>query len=304
MSSLQYHLFHFMIKHLVRPGSVDFPYPEMRARMEQPIIGLKRLHLDMSRGAAFESVSVDGVPAEWVQTPGKEASRAILYLHGGGWVIGSIITHRHLAAAIAKSSRARVLLIDYRLAPEYPFPAGLDDCLKAYRWLLDHGYRSQDLGIAGDSAGGNLALALLLCLKEAGEPLPAAAVCLSPATDLTEKSGDQHTPPVKDIILNPEAGRKWVRDYLAGHRPEDPYVSPLFGDLHNLPPILIQVGSEEMLLQDSIRFAEKAMAAGSQVEVDVWPGLWHVWQAFTPFMPESRRALEEVGKFFDQHFDL
>lgn len=263
--------------------------------------GLAKLGLRPARGATFTPVVANGVPAEWVSTPDVEEGRFILYIHGGAWVAGSVVTHRHLAVAISRASQAQVLLIDYRLAPENPFPAGLQDCLAAYRWLLEKGNSPAQLGIAGDSAGGNLALSLLLCLKESGDPLPAAAACLSPATVLTGRGEKPPSNPGLDILLNPEAGRKWVEDYLAGQDPSDPRVSPLLGELHGLPPILIQVGSDEMLLDDSMRFAEKARAAGVDIKLDVWPGMWHVWQAFTPFMPEARQAIVEIGEFFRQH---
>jgi acetyl esterase/lipase len=225
----------------------------------------------------------------------------MLYLHGGGYVVGSIATHRGLAGRLSQAAAARVLLVDYRLAPEHPFPAAVDDAASAYRWLLAQGIESARLVIAGDSAGGGLTIATLVALRDAGVPLPAAAVCLSPWVDL-EGSGDSVTTKAaadplvqKDMLLQLGA---W---YLAGADPRTPLAAPLYADLRRLPPLLIQVGTAEILLDDATRLAEKATAAGVKVTLESWEDMIHVWQLFAPMLPEGQQAIERIGVFVQQH---
>ena len=223
----------------------------------------------------------------------------MLYIHGGSFNAGSVKSHRPLAANIALVCKARALIIDYRLAPEHPYPCAVEDTLAAYEWLLASGIPPEKIVIAGDSAGGTLTLALLIQLRDLGKPLPALAVCLSPATDLT-MSGDTWTcNKAKDIMLDTRNIRTCIEIYLREADPRSPLASPLFADLHGLPPILIQVGSEECLLSDCTRFAEKAREAGSPVTLEVWDGMQHVWQYAASFMPEGKQAISKIGEYVD-----
>jgi acetyl esterase/lipase len=244
-----------------------------------------------------EAVDADGVPGEWIRVPESREERVVLYFHGGGYVLGSVATHRDLISRIARSAGARSLAIDYRLAPEHAFPAAPDDCLRAYRWLLASGVAPTRLTIAGDSAGGGLVLATLLALRDAGDPLPAAAVCLSPWADL-EGTGDSAQEGAVDDPLIPVEGLKGMGQlYLAGADARDPRASPLHGDYRGLPPLLIQVGTREVLLDDARRVAERARAAGVNVHLECEEGLIHVWPLFGAGVPESREAVERIGAF-------
>ncbi len=248
-----------------------------------------------------DAIDAGGVPAEWISVSGSEPSRTVLYLHGGAYVMGSPKSHRGLAGRIARAAGARVLVVDYRLAPENPFPAALDDALTCWRWLLGDGTSPEQSIIAGDSAGGGLALASLLALRDAGEALPAGAVALSPWTDLEGTGPTAVEGAVDDPMLKPAGLRANGRDYAARDL-QHPYASPLRGDLSGLPPLLIQVGTREILLSDSTRFAEKAQAAGVDVTLEIEDGLIHVWQMF-PDLPESRDAMARIGMFIMQQCD-
>lgn len=248
-----------------------------------------------------ELIDVGGVSAEWVSTPNAVENHVILYLHGGGWVAGSINTHRGLVARISRSSKARVLIIDYRLAPEHPFPAGLDDCITAYKWLLSKGIKSENIVIAGDSAGGNLTLASLIKLRDDGITLPVAAVCLSPGTDATLSSESFKTKAEIDPFLTQEGIELMRSQYIEDKDRKNPLVSPLFADLQGLPPLLIHVGSSEILLDDSVRFAKRAKEAGVDVTLEIWEDMIHVFHAFAEWSPESQQAIEKVAEFIQKH---
>ena len=246
---------------------------------------------------ACEPVAANGVPAEWILPLGVRPERVILFLHGGSFNSGSIVSHRTLAGNVALAAEARSLLIGYRLAPEHPFPAAIEDALTAYQWVLAQGVAPRQLVVAGDSAGGSLVLALLIQLRDHRQPLPAAAVCLSPAPDLTFSSESWAFNARKDLMLDARKERKAVEIYLKGADPRGPLASPSFADLHGLPPLLIQVGSHELLLSDAERLAERAKAAGVDVTLEVWPGMQHEWQFAATFLPEGRRAIARVGEF-------
>lgn len=242
-------------------------------------------------------VDADGVPAEWVTTPGVDAQRVVFYLHGGGYCIGSIKTHRDLAQRISRAAQARVLLIDYRLAPEHPHPAAVDDATKAYRWLLAQGVDTKRLAIAGDSAGGGLTVATLVALRDAGVPLPAAGICLSPWVDL-EGLGDSMTSKASvDPMIQADPLRRFGRHYLGTLDARTPLAAPLYADLSGLPPLLIQVGTAETLLDDSTRIAERARKAGVTVTLDQWEDMIHVFQAFAVILPEGQQAIDKIGAF-------
>ncbi|RPI34104.1 MAG: alpha/beta hydrolase [Chloroflexota bacterium] len=237
------------------------------------------------------------VPAEWILPPGAKAGQALLFLHGGYFNSGSIMSHRSLAGNIASASQTRALIIDYRLTPEHPFPAALDDTVAAYQWLVDQDYPPHRLAVAGDSAGGTLAFSLLVHLRDKGMGLPALAVALSPITDLTMSGDSWTTNAKKDLMIDPVKALKSVEIYLSEADARLPLASPLFAGLEGLPPLLIQVGSNEMLLSDATRFTEKARKAGVDVELEVWEGMQHEWQFAASFLPEARQALKRIGEF-------
>ena len=246
----------------------------------------------------FSRVDAGGVPAAWVKAPGVDSGRAILYLHGGGYVIGSIDTHRELAGRLSQAAAARVLIIDYRLAPEHPYPSAVEDAAAAYRWLLASGGATPARTvIAGDSAGGGLTVATMLALREAGDPLPAAGVCLSPWVDM-EGIGDSMTGKANiDPMVRYEGLVRMAGLYLDGADPRTPLAAPLYADLSGLPPLLIHVGTAETLLDDATRLSERAKAAGVDVTLESWNDMIHVWHLFAPLLPEGQQAVERVGEF-------
>ena len=242
-------------------------------------------------------VKVDGIASEWVDAPTARADHAILYLHGGGYVIGSPVTHRSLAGKLSETSKARVLVIDYRMAPENPFPAAVDDAVKAWRWLLAQGLSPAKLAISGDSAGGGLTLATLVALRDADVALPKAVAMLSPWTDLTGNSETMTTRAEKDPMVQKAGLMAMGALYLNGKDAKTPLASPLFADLRGLPSMLIQVGDHETLLDDSRTLDKNAKAAGVDVTLEVWDEMIHVWQLFHPMLPEGVKALERIGEY-------
>jgi len=244
-----------------------------------------------------EPAAAGGVPAEWISAPGADPGRTVYYLHGGGYCIGSIISHRELISRISRASGARALALDYRLTPEHPFPAAVEDALAGYRWLLANGTEPARAVIAGDSAGGGLTVATLVALRDAGDRLPAAAVCLSPWVDMEGLGESMRTKAEADPMIQREHLVKGAEMYLAGADPRHPLAAPLHADLSGLPPLLIQVGTSETLLDDSTRLAEKAKAAGVDVTLDVWDEMIHVFQFFATMLPEGRQAIDRIGGF-------
>lgn len=247
-------------------------------------------------GIGVEKIDIDGLKAEWLLPHDPGWSGTLLYLHGGGYIVCGPDTHRPMVATLARRAKARALLIDYRLAPEHPFPAAVEDALKAYRWLIAQGTPPESIAVAGDSAGGGLTLALLLALRDAGDPLPAGAALLSPWTDLAMSGWTHLTHRKRDPMLSVEGALLAARHYLGGTSPTDPLASPLYGRFGGLPPLLIHVGGNEILLDDSLRLAERARAAGVTVEIKVWPDLPHVFQV-ARFLPEARASLALVAAF-------
>jgi len=246
---------------------------------------------------AIERVMAPAQPAEWLTPPGVRADAVVLYLHGGGYVIGSPRSHRHLAAAIARAAGTRALLLDYRLAPEHPFPAALDDAVAAYEWLLAHGVAPRRIVVAGDSAGGGLTVATLVALRDRGRPLPAAGVCISPWTDLTCSAASYQTKKAVDPIVTLDSITLMAKAYVGAGDPKAALVSPLFADLRGLPPLLVHVGSDEMLLDDARGLAERARQAGVDVAVEEWPAMIHVWHWFQPMLAEAEKATAAIGTF-------
>jgi epsilon-lactone hydrolase len=248
------------------------------------------------------TVAVDaaGIKAQMISTPQSRPDRHILYLHGGGFTAGSPSLYRGLTWRLAKVCRANVLCIDYRLAPEHPFPAALDDSMAAYRWLIGRG-DPRRMAVMGDSAGGGLAFAMLLRLRDEGIALPSAAVVLSPWTDLALTGDSFRYNAQIDPLISVDLAPRAAGLYLAGGEICAPYASPLYGDLTGLPPTLILVGSDEVLLDDSVRMAKKMVAAGSYAEIEVWPQMWHAWPMLAGVMPEAAAALARIGVFVQRH---
>jgi acetyl esterase/lipase len=244
-----------------------------------------------------EPVAAPDRPAEFVRPPGARADTAVLYLHGGGYVIGSPRSHRHLAAAIARAAGAVALVPDYRLAPEHPYPAALEDALAAYEWLIARGIAPGRIVIAGDSAGGGLTAATLLAIRDRGLPKPAAGVCISPWVDLTCSGSTYKTKAAADPIVTRDSITAMSRAYVAGGDATAPLVSPVFADFRGLPPLLIQVGTEEVLLDDARGLAARARAGGVETTLEEWPSMIHVWHWFLPMLDEAQQAVTVVGDF-------
>ncbi len=253
------------------------------------------------RSVQVTHVSAAGIPAEWVEPRKVHSSRTVLYLHGGGYTICSPATHRGLASQLALACQARLLVIDYRLAPENTFPAALEDAQGAYRWLLGQGVSPQSIAVAGDSAGGGLTLSTAVSLREAGEPLPAVLFLLSPWTDLTFSGETIQTRAGVDPVFRGGGGSSFAPAYAGKEDPGHPLISPLFADLHGLPPTLIQVGDDEILLSDSTRLETRLKAAGVETGLETWCDMWHVFQSSAPWIPESNQAIRRIGEFVRQH---
>lgn len=290
-----------------RLGAADLGPEATPEDVEAVALQLRTQWEDLARRSVLpgwvhvEATDAGGVPSEWVLGDRSYDDRVVLHLHGGGYFLGSPRTHRGLGAALARSARGRVLLPDYRLAPEHAFPAALDDAVSAYRWLLDEqGIDPARLAVTGDSAGGGLGLALLLRLRDDELPLPACYVGMSPWTDLAGTGDSMRTRAARDPWLRPEQSHLPARAYAGAEALDHPLVSPLYADLTGLPPMLVQVGSEEILLDDGTRIVARAREHGVAADVRVFEGMWHVFQAF-PGLPESRWALREIGAFIRRH---
>jgi epsilon-lactone hydrolase len=274
----------------------DASVQEARGAFEE-IASMFPVDADIKRDA----VDAGGVKAEWVSVPDAEVGRAILYLHGGGYVIGSINTHRSLAARLARASKARVLVIDYRLAPEHPHPAAVDDSVAAYRWMLGQGLKPARIAVAGDSAGGGLTVATLVAIRDAKLTLPAAGACLSPWVDLEGIGGSMTTKADVDPIVQKAGIEQMAAAYLGGKDPRTPLAAPLYADLTGLPPLLIQVGTAETLLDDASRLAERARKAGVAVSYEPSEDMIHVWHLFASMLDEGRQAIDRIGEFVRKH---
>ena len=252
----------------------------------------------LPKDVKIEHISIDGMDAVWISVPESDPDNIIFYLHGGGYMEGSLTSHQDIAMRLGRAARAKVLLVDYRLAPENPYPAAVEDAIKSYKWLIENQkVDPSKIVIAGDSAGGGLTLVTLIKLRDDKVKLPAAGVCLSPWTDLA-LTGDS-------LIRNAKADPflkfydiAFMADlYVAENDPKNPYISPLYADLQDLPPLLIHVGTAEIIQDDSVRFAEKAKKAGVEVTLDVFSDMIHVFQAFASWAPEGQEAIEKIGKY-------
>ena len=251
--------------------------------------------------AKYSRVNAGGVTAEWVTAEGTTDSRVVLYFHGGGYIIGSPRTHRAMLAELSKSSAARVLALDYRLAPEHTFPAPVEDSTAAYRWLLNEGYDPARIAVAGDSAGGGLTVAAMVQIRYLGLPMPAAGVCVSPWVDMEGLGDSMETRATADPMVGKESLLVSAKTYLGGADARAPLAAPIYADLRRLPPILIQVGDAEVLLDDSTRLAGIAREAGVEVQMDVWDDMIHVWHLFAPMLPEGKQAISQAGEFIKKH---
>ncbi|MBY3221110.1 alpha/beta hydrolase [Rhizobium laguerreae] len=250
-------------------------------------------------------VDADGVDAE-LMWPARLhhpiGQRVILYIHGGGFSSGSIRTHSLLAGSLAKAASSDVFLIDYRLMPEYGYPAQINDALTAYRWLLDNGYRSENVIVAGDGAGGNIAIETVLRQMRAAKPLPAAVIALSPITDLAATGGSMTSNAESDPLVSKMSIESLRKTYLGSRSPTDPQASPLYADMTGFPPLLLQVGAGEVLLDDTLRLADKARQAGVDVTTEVWPGMPHQWQLFPSLLDDADRSSQNIAEFAIRHF--
>ena len=270
------------------------PLPVARWLLRQSLA-----HLRLDDGVLRQAVSADGVSCQWVIPQNSPPDQMLLYLHGGGFVFGLTPPHLQMGACLARKMSMRILMVDYRLAPTYPYPAALDDCMAAYRWLLKQGILAQNIVVAGDSAGGNLTMTLLMKLRDNGDPLPAAAACLSPVADLTK---DNAHPGYQDPLLPDQAVRFYTKSYVGNNDAHDPLVSPVFGNLRGLPPLLVHAGEDEMLRDDAVRIEELAKATDADVRVEIYPRMWHVWQLYLA-LPQAIQSLDDIAQFLGSHIE-
>ena len=292
MKSLSYHIFRALMKLSKATYDCDAPLEKQRLLVEKNAGFIKA-----PENLAVERTTVGGVPGEWLRMPGVDETRVLLHFHGGGYCMGSCTTNRAMVARLAAACGVKAFLPDYRLAPEHAFPAPVEDALAVYRGLLEERIPSKNILISGDSAGGGLALATLVSLRDGKEPLPSAAILFSPWTDLALTGSSLTSRSKADPWLFPRIAEIQARRYCGDNDPRNPLISPLYADLQGLPPLLVQVGEDEILLSDSTRLAESAREAGVDVCLDVWPGMWHVWQCLAPKMPEATRAIEAAGRY-------
>jgi acetyl esterase/lipase len=272
-------------------------WPERRKRLDD--IGSV---WPVANDVRLETVDIDGVEGEWSIVPGSDASRVLIFFHGGGYCSGSIVSHRRMVTEAGRAAGMRTLAVAYRLAPEHPFPAAYHDAMLAWRFLRDQGIPASHIAIGGDSAGAGLAVALICRLRDAGEELPACGWLASPWTDLTMSGSTFVTKNAIDPMIHKEYLNELADAYLpAGVDRKDPRVSPLYADLGNFPPILIQVGSAETLLDDATRFAHAAGAADVAVTLEIWPHMIHAWPLWNAHLEDGRRALLSAGSFIQRH---
>lgn len=303
MQSLRSRFFLWLIRnrHLLsfklKPEVVDdtFSVAEFREGVDRVTARMK-----MPKGVEVSEAHIDGMYAEWIVPEAAPSDKALMYIHGGGFISGSCNTHRMHVAKFALGSGLRSLLFDYRLAPEHPFPAALEDCLSAYAWMLEQGYEPRNIVVGGESAGGTLTLSLLLALEERGLPQPAAAFSISPVTDLRCQA-DSFTYNAKRDIAPYGSWTVWTRYYIGEHDPADALLSPLMGNYAAVPPLLICVGSFEIHLDDCVNLSKKAEKDGADVTLSVWPKMVHAFPIMSPLFPEARRALDEICGFARHH---
>ena len=283
---------HLLRKNALRPGT---SINERRAVME-------KFAFCVADDINVEQLTVDGRAAEWIRAPNADDQYVLLYLHGGGYVMGSPNTHRALAGELARAAQARVLLPDYRLAPEAPFPAAVDDAVAAVLWLYEQGVNPARFAIAGDSAGGGLTAAALIALRDQQLPLPRAAVCISPWSDLNCSNASYQTRAAADPMITTDDITLMANTYLHGADARSAWASPNRADLTGLPPLLIQVGRDEVLLDDAIVLHEAARSVGVSSTLEIWDDMIHVWHAFHPMLPEGRQGISRVGEYLREQW--
>lgn len=292
------HLLRFQLKKPVTDWNAHEAIIRFREECEQ---GAKRFG-KIPAGIEILPVTINGLAAEWLLPPHAGTDKVIFFVHGGGYVSGSCTDHRIHVSKFVQGSNVGALLFEYRLAPEHPYPAALNDTITAYRWLLAQGVSPANIVFAGDSAGGGLCLAALLALKDQDIPLPAAAVAISPWTDLKCSGESYHTNAGK--CLSPEGTWTAFSKHYVGRQDAGlPWISPLYGDLHSLPPLLIYTEGDEILRDDAIRFAEKAKEAGVAVELKIGEGLFHCYPVCAPLFPEATQAMAEICAFIKTHLN-
>ena len=255
------------------------------------------LQYGIARDVAVEPVTANGVRAEWTSTPRDDRDAALLYVHGGGYVIGSLDSHRHMVSEAGRAAKTWALALDYRLAPEHPFPAAVEDTVAGYRYLLGRGIRPERIAIAGDSAGGGLVVAAMLAIRDAGLARPACGWCISPWVDMEGIGESMSSKAAADPTVQRDGLLEMAKLYLGTADPRSPLAAPIYADLKGLSPLLIQVGAAETLLDDAIRLAKVAGAADVRVDLQVWPEMVHVWHLFHPELKAGKRAIEEGGAY-------
>ncbi len=274
----------------------------MQSYIPLPLAGLllrqSMRRVQLPAGVVREAVSADGVPCEWIIPQNSLTDQTLLYLHGGGFVFGLTPPHLQMGAYLAQKMGVRILMVDYRLAPQYPFPAALDDCVTAYRWLLKQDILAHNIVVAGDSAGGNLTITMMMKLRDTGDSLPAAAACLSPVTDLTTEGKRRQG--FKDPLLPPKATKLYTQSYLGSNDAHDPLISPVFGDLRGLPPLLVHAGEDEILRDDAIWITSLAKSADVEVRLEIYSRMWHVWQLYLE-LPQAVQSLDDIAQFLKSH---
>lgn len=289
MPSIQAEIIKLILKakryHWAR-GSIE----QQRTRQEKSAFRYR-----MPGGITYEPIDINGNAAEWIKCP-QLLDGVILYLHGGAFALGSLNVYREFLSRLVLATRIKVLAVDYRLAPEHPFPAALEDALSAYSWLLSQGYDPESIVIAGDSAGGGLAVSTMLALRDAGDPMPGCGVCLSPWLDLTLSSDSILSKTCADLVLNADILAPYAEQYAGNNNKRHPLISPLFADLEGISPLLIHIGTDEILSEEAIRFSHKGLEAGVVVAVETWEGLFHVFQ-MVPILPESKKSLAHIAQF-------
>ena len=297
MISLRGRMIRFMSKQFFKRIKPDADIDKLRSEFEA--IGTKMRPAD---GVQVRHANIAGIDCDWLVPDGCDDAPVLYYLHGGAYVMGSPKTHRCMVSHIISRAGMRALLPDYRLAPENPFPASLEDSTSVYRALIKGGVDPTNMAIGGDSAGGNLAMATLLALRDAGDPLPATCFLLSPWLDLAAKGESHETRAKHDPWFRPEDMPEVVRKYCSEYDLKNPLVSPVYADASDLPPTLIQVGDHEILLSDSTRLADNISNAGGEVTLQIWPEMWHVFQFFIGQMPESKKAIKGIAEYLRQQF--
>lgn len=284
------------IFHLQNYGWAKGSIEEQRARQKALVKFFK-----VPKITKIDHLDIKGLPAVML-APEKSREGVILYFHGGAYTLGSIDTHLEYLSRLAITTNLNVLAIDYRLAPEDPFPAAVEDARTAYQWLAENGFQPERIAVAGDSAGGGLAISTLLWLRDHQVPLPACVVCISPWLDLTLSGESIRTNASMDPILNPSILSNYANYYAGMNRKDLPHISPLFAELEGLPPILLHSGTDEILLDDTLRFFEKARSSGVQVTMEAWEGLFHVFPMI-PFLPESNQSIILISEFIHSQFE-